>query len=272
MARLVVWFGVMLAACGSSADKPATVAAADEQSTDRAVVVELFTSQGCNSCPPADAWLTELGRPGAVDGVEVITLAYHVDYWNDLGWEDPFSSAEWSRRQRTYSKAIAGGRVYTPQMVIDGREHVVGSKRASVTRAVQRAANRAVLPAEVNLSVDAADTIHVDVGVTLGAPLESGTLECLVAIYESGAATEIPHGENAGRELRNDFIVRRLVTAAELGGGDRTIDGAVDIDLDPAWNRDGVGVVAFVQDEATREIVAATVWRRPRAGSAPSTP
>lgn len=269
----VVGFGALLAACGSSGNEPATVAGGDDAARAPVVVVELFTSQGCNSCPPADAVLSELGKPGAVDGVEIIPLAYHVDYWNDLGWDDPFSSGEWSRRQRAYSRTLPNGRVYTPQLVIAGREHVVGSKRASVTRAVRRAADHAVIPAEVDLDVaDAGDELSARVRLSAGAALDTGELDLVVVLYDSGASTDVPRGENAGRELHNDFIVRRLVTAGAIRAGERSVDAAVTLDIDEAWNRDDVGVVAFAQDSATREIVAATVWRRRATAAAPSTP
>src|SRR6266545_881299 len=105
-----------------------------------AVVVELFTSQGCSSCPPADRLLTRL--PGSIDGVLVLPLAFHVDYWDDLGWRDPFSSADWTARQKRYAAAIAGGHVYTPQLVVQGREDMVGSDRGAVEDAIRRAAAR----------------------------------------------------------------------------------------------------------------------------------
>src|SRR5262245_2326035 len=93
------------------------------------VVVELFTSQGCSSCPPADRLLGELVRDGAIADRPVIALSFHVDYWNRLGWTDPFSRPAWSARQQAYADAMRDGRVYTPQLVIAGRSHVVGSRR-----------------------------------------------------------------------------------------------------------------------------------------------
>ena len=261
LAFLALW----LAACGSSADKPATVAPAGDGApvaTKSVVVVELFTSQGCSSCPPADVLLAEIGAAGAIDGVDVIPLAYHVDYWNDLGWADPFSSAEWSQRQRAYAKRLPDGRVYTPQMVIDGTEHVVGSNRASVTEAVRRAAARDVLPVELRLTGEPlTDGVRVVATLELGAMLQAGRLDCRVGVFESGVSTAVARGENAGRELHDDFIVRRLTTVAAIEAGARGAIGELDIALDPTWNRARIGVVAFVQDSATSEIVAATVSR-----------
>src|SRR5947208_16389996 len=103
------------------------------------VVVDLFTSEGCSSCPPADALLARLSESRDVDGAEVIALGHHVDYWNELGWKDRFSSAALTNRQRVYSRALYVDSIYTPQLVVDGRAELVGSDAASAPRAIERA-------------------------------------------------------------------------------------------------------------------------------------
>src|SRR5690606_23106952 len=113
--------GLLLACAATQAGEPAA-----SPSTAPPAVVEPFTSQGCSSCPPADALLPRLDD--AAGPLEVVALAYHVDYWNDLGWRDPLSSPRWSERQRRYARRLPSGRVYTPQLVVAGREHVVGSR------------------------------------------------------------------------------------------------------------------------------------------------
>src|SRR6516164_6714157 len=106
----------------------------------RLVVVELFTSEGCSSCPPADALLKELSEQQPLQGVQVIALEEHVDYWNHLGWTDPFSSTEFSQRQSDYARIFGNDGVYTPQMVVDGQSEFVGSRGGSAKEAIQKAA------------------------------------------------------------------------------------------------------------------------------------
>ena len=132
--------GPPVAACGwGGEDAAAAPATSTAKATDPAVLVELFTSQGCSSCPPADRLLGEL--PAAVDGVQVLPLAFHVDYWDDLGWRDPFSSADWTARQNGYARSLGAGRIYTPQLVVQGSADVVGSDRGGAVELIRRAAH-----------------------------------------------------------------------------------------------------------------------------------
>jgi len=149
------------------------------------VVLELFTSQGCSSCPPADALLGELTRhPG------VIGLAWHVDYWNSLGWRDPYARREWTDRQRTYARHL-NGEVFTPALVVNGAAMMVGSDKAAVRQAIEMAAPQ---PVGVALRRTAAG-LEAEIGVT--ATLVTGTL----AIYDPEQATQVDAGENQGRKL-----------------------------------------------------------------------
>src|SRR4051812_17852201 len=137
------------------------VAAGPAIAGERPVVVELFTSQGCSSCPPADALLGELTRRA-----DVLPLAFHVDYWNRLGWKDPYSSAESTARQRTYARQLGLRTIYTPQMVVDGGIDVVGSERADVLKAIDAArASQRTVPIEVARD---GDGLRVRVGAGAG--------------------------------------------------------------------------------------------------------
>jgi hypothetical protein len=223
------------------------------------VVVELFTSQGCSSCPPADRLLSQLGG-GAREG-QLIPLAFHVDYWNHLGWSDPFSSSRWSQRQAAYGRMFRSASIYTPQLVVNGRSECVGSRRDQVARRIAEA--RAAQPAgNVSVSAEevatgAARALRVRVGAkrlqAAGAPLE-----LWVAVTQSGLTTSVGAGENAAATLRNDFVVRRLEKAFTLGGGAGSEQsGEVSIALDPAWRASQVAVVAFLQDPASLAIQGA---------------
>lgn len=221
------------------------------------VLVELFTSQGCSSCPPADAYLRELAADG-VDGVPVIPLAFHVDYWNRLGWSDPFSSAEASRRQQDYGRALGRDGVYTPQLVVAGSADCVGSDRACIRAAVRAAAGRAARGTlELRVRLDGARML-VDVTAPLLSavdgtlPAAAGSQRLVIALRESGLVTEVPRGENASRRLENDFVVRRLTTIEDAAGSSRTT-----FELDPGWRRERLDVAAFIQEPGGLAVRAA---------------
>jgi hypothetical protein len=206
------------------------------------VVVELFTSQGCSSCPPADALIHDIARDPALRG-RVIPLAFHVDYWDQLGWRDPFSSAEWSKRQVRYTRAMRLSSAYTPQAVIGGTRELVGSNRSALSAALEGASN--AKPAG-----NVALTVRRD-GNTLVATIHAtvpASDDLFLAVTEDDVTTNIPHGENAGRTLTNDAIVRRLIRLAPS-------QTTVTIPVDATWQN--LSAAAFVQDRRTLAIGAA---------------
>ncbi len=219
------------------------------------VLVELFTSEGCSSCPPADALLTELAKKQPVSGAELIILSEHVDYWNRLGWTDPFSSAEFSKRQEAYANSIAGSSVYTPQMVVDGRAEFNGSSSRQALDAITRAAKlpKATVTATATPAPEGARLeIKVD---GLDAVKLSGKADVLIAITESELSTKVPRGENSGRTLPHSGVVRRLSlvgTAVKNGFfADQTLV------LDKSWKRENLRAVVFVQEHGSRRVIGA---------------
>lgn len=220
-----------------------------EEGAGGPVVLELFTSQGCSSCPPADRVLSELAA-----GDDVIALSFHVDYWNYIGWTDPFSSAEWSERQRDYARALRTGRVYTPMVVVDGRTDLVGSQRHEVEELVadarrrQRAGSVELMarPGEASLAVSLA--AEVDAGRI------DGPVDLLLAVVESGLETPVKRGENARRTLHNDCVVRRLQKLGTLGPDRTSLELDHRIELDPAWNSENLSLVGLLQDPETLAI------------------
>ncbi|MEE8505172.1 MAG: DUF1223 domain-containing protein, partial [Kiloniellales bacterium] len=171
-------------------------AAQDAPATRPAVVVELFTSQGCSSCPPADALLGELaGRP------DVIALSLHVDYWDYIGWKDPFGSPMNTARQRRYVEELGLRYVYTPQMIIDGRINAVGSRRDEVLDAIERAGRE-----RAGFDIRFVESGGGKVVIPAGHAPENGATVWL-AVYDRSHETEIKRGENAGRKLRNTNVV-----------------------------------------------------------------
>jgi hypothetical protein len=224
------------------------------------VLVELFTSQGCSSCPPADRLLSTLRSDSKLGG-RVIPLAFHVDYWNYIGWQDPFSSAQWTGRQQRYAKALGNGsRVYTPQLVVNGREDCVGSNAGDVRARVGAALAAAPAGRVALAATPGTEGVKVRVEAAVAAAGLERDLDVLVAVYENGLVTAVGRGENSSRTLRNDYVVRRLQKAFALppAVGSRQA-GEVTLPLDRTWKRANLGVVAFLQDPATLAVHGAAV-------------
>ncbi len=228
------------------------------------VILELFTSQGCSSCPAADRLLSKLEQNPRLAG-KVIPLSFHVDYWNYIGWTDPFSSPRWSERQRSYGRAFRSNRIYTPQLVVNGQSECVGSNEAEVMRRVDRAlasepAGRVTLSAQ---PVGTDGQLRLQIGAELArtvakAGARQPDLDLWVAIYETGLTTPVGSGENASRTLKNDYVVRRLEKAFTLpaAAGSRRSE-TITLGLDKRWKRQNLGVAAFLQDPVTLAIQGA---------------
>ncbi|MEP3479548.1 MAG: DUF1223 domain-containing protein [Fuerstiella sp.] len=170
----------------------------------QAVLVELFTSEGCSSCPPADDNLKRLHELAEENGYPIYTLSYHVDYWDYLGWKDRFSSAAATKRQRRYSAAFGLNRIYTPQFVVNGQWEFVGSNRAKTRAAILKAMDERV-PAEIQATAKAAGD-KVDVQLTT-AGLSKGD-RVVIALALKSAKSKVTRGENARRTLDHIHVVR----------------------------------------------------------------
>jgi hypothetical protein len=229
------------------------------------VLLELFTSQGCSSCPRADQLLSRLGQDEATRA-RVVPLAYHVDYWNHVGWTDPFSAPAWSQRQDAYCRAlkVAAG-PYTPQLVVHGQAELNGSQEQRVRAQIQLARERSA-PARVELAVSQAEggkpTLRVRVSAEVAGATGARQLELLVAVFENGLVTAVGRGENQGRSLHDDFVVRRLEKAFSLA----TAPGArrereLELKLARGVRVENLGVAAFLQDPDSMRIHAAASVR-----------
>jgi hypothetical protein len=204
------------------------------------VVVELFTSQGCSSCPAADAMIHDIANDPALRG-RVIPLAFHVDYWDSLGWRDPFSSAEWTQRQARYARTMHLSSAYTPQAVVNGTREFVGSNRSALSAALEKASNEK--RGEITLTARR-DGNSLIAAIHATVPAKD---DLMLAIVEDGVITKIEHGENAGRTITNDAIVRRLIRV--------TGQPTTTVPLNSAWRN--LSAIAFAQDRATLAIGAA---------------
>lgn len=206
------------------------------------LLLELFTSQGCSSCPPADKLLATFAKDDPDH--DLAPLSFHVDYWNGLGWADPYSQEAWTDRQHQYARALGDTRVYTPELVIGGSTGLVGSSTGQIKMAIAKASRPALLAATATWRPDAVE-------ITTTAPAGA---DVLVAIYEAERTTKISRGENAGETLSNARIVRKLVKVASGG-----TMGRLKIAIDPAWK--SVGAVAFAQ-RSDKKIVASAMLPR----------
>lgn len=209
----------------------AAVASAAAAGDGRKVVVELFTSQGCSSCPPADAYLAELAKRD-----DVIALSFHVDYWNYIGWRDPFSSPDATARQRAYGRALRKRYVYTPQIVVDGRAETVGSDRATVDSLIRMAAATPKIDIEIVHNADGTADIRLPSAVA-----GPKTGELWIGFYDTAIETEIRAGENRGETIVNANVVRAYKRIGSWTGA--ALNQRVDLAALGAAGRDGCVIV-----------------------------
>ena len=215
------------------------------------VVLELFTSQGCSSCPPADKALQDITEQAAQAGQAVYGLSFHVDYWNRLGWQDPFSTKQYTDRQRQYDRALKT-QTYTPQIVINGKQELIGGQRGRIEQVIQTIQKQ---PASAFVSVDGTlkrDAGQVMVNYTLSA---TGPYRVNVALVQKEARTPVKNGENGGRTLVNTNVVRQFRTIDE---SDKT--GSVSLPLPTDLSSDQTGVLVYVQRTDTGQVVGAKMF------------
>lgn len=232
--------------------------AATQPHNDAAVVVELFTSEGCSSCPPADALLAKLAERNP--GAHVVALEEHVDYWDDQGWKDPFSSHDWTERQYIYAGVLKNGNPYTPQMVVDGSAEFSGGRPQLALESIAKAA--AQTKAAVTVSEDAAtkpgiESFAVQVG-KLSPSARGGVAEVYLAITETGLHSDVKRGENAGHELQHAAVVRSMRKIGEAKPDrDVSFSAEANIPVRPEWKRENLKAVVFVQEKKSLRILGA---------------
>ncbi len=219
------------------------------KTTDKTIpLLELYTSEGCSSCPPADKWISQIKH----DKTKVTPLAFHVDYWDYIGWKDKFSKAEYSDRQRKTAAFGGAGFVYTPQFVFNGRDFK-GWDNSRLNSAINKTQQ---LSSRVNLTLNAVN--EADGGITLKAnaqavnSVDGKKANVFVVLYENGLITDVQAGENVGRQLRHDYVVRELFGAYQLNNLNQLSKSYT---LNSAWKNKEAGAAIFVQDSASGEII-----------------
>lgn len=223
----------------------------------RTVLLELFTSEGCSDCPPADALLAALDRTQPVPGAELIVLSEHVDYFNRLGWTDPFSSHQFTLRQEEYADRLHLRGPYTPQLVVDGTGELVGSDRSAALAAVRRALREPKI--QVSLSSPARNGNQVSALVDIPAAKNSRAI--LYAILaDSRVSSDVARGENYGRTLTHVSVARVVKRLGEIPLSRHTRED-VTFSVPPGAGANGLRIIAFLQDHATGRVLGAAVQR-----------
>lgn len=211
-------------------------------------VLELFTSEGCSSCPPADRLLRDVIEDSQEKGLDVYALSFHVDYWNRLGWKDPYSSSAYSDRQRTYARAL-NSNVYTPQLVVNGKDEFVGSNRTKAAMSIKKALNSPLqditIDFEAKIMGNSLSYRYKTEGKLTGTILN-------VALVESGLSQNVSRGENRGKILRHDNVVRAFETVeidAMMGRGRLSVPEDI--------NREHARIILYAQNKGSKEVVLA---------------
>lgn len=229
----------------------------------RVALLELYTSEGCNSCPPTDRWFSSLPGKG-LTARQVVALAFHVDYWNYLGWSDPFSKPQYSDRQRAASIRSKARFVYTPQLLLDGRDYrraLFLDDIAERVNAIGREKPAAAIRLEQVVQGNNALLVRGEVMVTDAT--QRANARAYVVLSENRLSTQVTAGENHGKRLEHDFVVREL-SPLHSSGMEGSLEFQHRFSLDEAWKRGDLHVAAFVQNERsgnTLQALAAPICR-----------
>jgi hypothetical protein len=254
--KVVMTVVLVLAGC-------ALMPASDNPSSPGApVLVELFTSEGCSTCPPADALLQKLDREQPIAGVQVIVLSEHVDYWNHLGWSDPYSSKFFSDRQSDYAQHFSLGSVYTPQMVVDGTAELTGGDSQLAGQAIEKARNQPKISVRIlsaSTRTPAILSVHVEADPLTGSSARERA-EVWLAVALDHAESQVSGGENGGRHLSHVAVVQSLTKAGDLKNG-KSLDREVEVKLNPHTDAKNLRVIAFVQQSGPGHVLGAAMQR-----------
>ncbi|MCD9187922.1 MAG: DUF1223 domain-containing protein [Pyrinomonadaceae bacterium] len=212
------------------------------------VLVELFTSEGCSSCPPADKNLSFIEKEQPYMQAEVVTLAFHVDYWDYIGWKDVFASPLFTKRQEIYSQKLKLDSTYTPQMIVDGKTQFVGSDAGKAANAIVNAAKDEkakveILPENNKFRIKISDIPkHENATVYL-------------AISENNLASSVKNGENSGRKLEHSSVVRELKAIGNIAPEQSGFENESVVEISKNWKKEDVKLVVFVQENESRKII-----------------
>ncbi len=221
----------------------------DDVSKKTPVLVELFTSEGCSSCPPADKALMYLQNEQPFGQADIIALSEHVDYWDGASWRDPFSSHLFSERQTLYARSLHVDSTYTPQMIVDGQTEFVGSDLNKASQAIMSAAK--AKKAKIEMTADGGN-----LKINLSELPKHKDATVFAAIAENGLASNVKGGENSGEHLEHVAVVRELKAVGAIESKANDYAAQTNLEIKKEWKKENVKVVIFVQENETRRILA----------------
>ncbi len=226
--------------------------AAKDQNKDKKkqpVLIELYTSEGCSSCPPADKALAFLEKEQPYMQAEIITLALHVDYWDRLGWKDEFSSPLYSQRQTVYAQKLKLDSTYTPQMIVDGHTQFVGSNLGEAGKAITEAAK------SPKANIEAAFNNENTLQIKIFAVPKHEAATVFLAIAEDNLSSKVKRGENTGKNLEHISVVRELKAIGKIEANSDRFEQEAAFTLKPEWKKENLKYVIFVQENESRRIL-----------------
>ncbi|HUD12581.1 MAG TPA: DUF1223 domain-containing protein [Terracidiphilus sp.] len=241
---------------GAGAAQPKS---ADAPAAATPILIELFTSEGCSSCPPADAWLKQIDRSQPIPGAQAIVLSEHVDYWNHDGWKDPYSSSFFTDRQSAYLRALGGSSPYTPQMILNGTTELELSNQAQVAQAFKKAANTQQLAVNISALTVAGDSqpvLHAHIEADGTASKRNADVYAVVALDH--AESEVLHGENGGRHLTHAAVALDLVRVGKLEKG-KPFSQDFQTRLKSGVDPKNLRLIVFVQESGPGEVLGAAL-------------
>ena len=253
---LILAFCLFVLSCGSetarnsnSAAGPAPQAPKTKPSRDREpVLVELFTSEGCGNCPPADKQLALMETQQPIQGADVITLGYHVDYFNDRGWQDAYSSPEYTRRQNLYALRMNLDNVFTPQMIVDGQMQFVASDQTKAFDSISKAAAAGKAVVNVSVNGNTAEVTATGIG-------RHTVATAVLATVEDNLVSNVNAGNNRGKTLQHVSVVRKLQGFGKIPEQATEFKGAIELPTNREWRAENVRHVVYLQEDQSGRII-----------------
>jgi hypothetical protein len=232
---------------------------ADGKKAPVPVLVELFTAEGCSSCPPADAWLLQMDKAQPLAGAQLIVLSEHVDYWDRDGWKDPYSSSQFTERQTEYTRALRVDSPYTPQVVVNGTVNLNLTDSPSVGQTFQKAATASTLPVTISsVAVDPSNPAILHARVEVDGSSAEHNADIYEAVALDHAESQVLRGENGGKHLSHVAVVQQLSKIGKMEKG-KTFSRVIDLKLKPGTDPKNTRLIIFVQESGPGKVLGAAL-------------